>query len=111
MLAFVSLWTTLFTFGLRVPADPWIMIVAYLGWVLVVVMLINVLECWKTAYGLTDRRLIIVVGKRIWWGSTQSYGPEDIEPLRWTGGGDWGSVFFGETLGEGGWAYKDAFYV
>lgn len=75
--------------------------------------LANILDCWKTAYGLTDSRLIIAVGKGGWWRSTKSYCPEDMEPLMWTGDKNWGSVYFGEgpgVLGGEGSRFKGALY-
>jgi hypothetical protein len=72
--------------------------------------LANILDRWKTVYGLTDSRLIIAVGRGGSRGSTRSYGAQDIEPLTWTGGKDWGSVFFGEAWGEGGRRHEAALY-
>ncbi len=47
--------------------------------------------CLFTAYGLTDRRVIVVVGDN---GATRSFGPEALSRMSRTGGRDCGTLAF-----------------
>jgi hypothetical protein len=101
--------------AVKAPAPPTIIMLLLMGGVVGGVAgcfyaLVSIIGCWNTVYALTDSRLIIAVGKGGWRSSTSSYGAEDINPLTWGGDEDWGTVFFGEMLAEGGWVPKHAFY-
>lgn len=56
-----------------------------------VFILRNVVNCWRTAYGLTNRRVIIAVGEN---GPTRSFGPLALSRIERSGGEERGTVRF-----------------
>ncbi|MGO9985148.1 MAG: hypothetical protein ACLPIX_13210 [Rhodomicrobium sp.] len=60
--------------------------------------------CWRTAYGLTNRRVIIAAGLN---GPTQSYSPAKLSGFVRSGGESEGSILFDfGPLGEGSSGYR-----
>jgi hypothetical protein len=58
--------------------------------------------CWSTAYGVTERRVIIAIGQN---GPTQSIGPALLNRMERSGGLDFGTLNFDSGLqyGRYGW--------
>jgi len=54
--------------------------------------------CWSTAYGVTDRRVIIAIGQN---GTTQSLGPASLSRIERKGGPDYGTLTFDLGLQDG----------
>ena len=59
-----------------------------------------VADCWRTAYGLTDRRVVIAVGDS---GKTTSFGAAALSNMERTGGEARGTIRFG--FGPSGKSY------
>jgi hypothetical protein len=61
--------------------------------------------CWFTAYGVTDRRVIIAIGRN---GTTQSLGPAALSRVERTGGPDCGTLTFdfGQLDARYGWSWN-----
>src|SRR5262249_20092021 len=63
--------------------------------------------CWSTAYGVTDRRVIIAIGQD---GATQSLGPASLSRMERSGGPDYGTLTFDLGQQDGrysrGWNWK-----
>jgi hypothetical protein len=58
--------------------------------------------CWSTAYGVTDRRVIIAVGQN---GTTQSLWPASLSRMERKGGQDFGTHSFDQGQQNGRYGY------
>ncbi len=70
----------------------------------------SIVDCWRTAYGLTDRRVIIATGAR---GKTQSLWPNSLGQIDRSGDDRRGTITFAGAASEladrRGWKPKPAF--
>jgi hypothetical protein len=67
----------------------------------------KIADCWRTAYGLTDRRIIIAVGES---GSTDSYTGGAIESLKRLGDNRRGTLLFDYRTKGRGYGHNAAFH-
>jgi hypothetical protein len=67
----------------------------------------KIANCWRTAYGLTDRRVIIAVGRD---GPCQSFGPAALADIERTGNEASGSLRFDRDRLRRGYGYSPGLF-
>lgn len=89
------------------PATIWIAIFAITGVALWFVTLKSFIDGWRTAYGLTNQRVIVAVGEN---GSTQSYVGEALSSMERSGSDAKGSLRFDFGRRGRSSGYRGGFY-
>jgi hypothetical protein len=104
VLAFMTLWTGLAVRGVQNAKDPGVAsLFCIAGAATCVWVLKKILDCWRIAYGLTNRHVIVATG---YDGPTESYGAAALSDMVRTGDPCWGSIKFNYGRKGEGTGYK-----